>query len=219
MKILTTALFLVGLRGLGWGQAIDAEEEGKLVNQCFKDYKQAVLKKDYPKAIKLLDSNTLAYYKQILSWVKYGDASEVDSLNIFDKLTVLLIRQEAQTEALLTYQPKELITFCYTKGLLGGSNLKNTSLGETIMDKNNAQARLMVDGFKTTGFYQFYKSNDGQWKIDISSIFPQSAGAFQQMAKRKKVDENTYIFALIEAKTGKRPTKEIWQPVIGSSTR
>jgi len=194
-------------------QPLNLEAEKEAVTKCFNDYKEAVIEGQYQKAIELVDSHSLAYYQKLHQWVLQGSKTRIDSLNIFDKLTVLLIRQTVAPEELKNHDPQKLLIHSFESGMLGAETLKENSLGEILIDGNNAQARLLVNELKTPAYYQFYKTNEG-WHLDITSIFPQSAQAFKQMAKRNKMDENSYVLALVEAISGEKPKANLWEPII-----
>lgn len=53
----------------------------------------------------------------------------------------------------------------------------------------------------------------GQWKLDLTSLFPASNLLFKQMVEESGQNENEYLFSLLEMLTGKKPGSEIWQKV------
>jgi hypothetical protein len=200
-------------------QVLNTEAEQAAVRQCFNDYKSAALGDDYPQLIQLVDStHSLVYYQEMLHHILYSRPETVDSLNIFDKLTVLLIRQQAEVDDLKDYQAKDLLIYTFKSGMVGKETLESNTLGEVLIKKQNAQGRLLVNTLKTPAFYQFYKV-EGTWRIDITSIFPQSASAFKQMAARNKVNENTYILSLIESISGSAAEPSLWEPLLENSIK
>lgn len=58
----------------------------------------------------------------------------------------------------------------------------------------------------------FYKE-EGTWKIDLTSLFPIGSMAFKKMQQESGMDENEYLFMLLEMLTGRKPGNEIWNTI------
>lgn len=60
--------------------------------------------------------------------------------------------------------------------------------------------------------FRFFQE-DGDWKIDLTSIFPLSNTAFQNMVAESGEQEDAYLLSLLTMLIGQEPGPEVWQPV------
>ena len=186
--------------------------EEKLVQQSFDNYKTAILNDKGNEAVKYVDSRTIAYYEQMLELVKTADSSKIETLSILDKLMVFSIRHRTPKETILGFDGKSLLVYAIESGMVGKNSVANNSIGDVIVEGNFAKGQFIANGQKAPFYFHFYKE-EGQWKIDLTSLFPVTTMAFKKMADDSGENQNEYLFSLLEILTGKKPGQEIWQPI------
>jgi len=199
-------LFLTGQ--LTYGQ----KNEEKPVKMSFNCYKIAILNDKGEEAVKYVDSRTIKYYSDILELVKTADSTKIEILSILDKLMVFSIRHRTSKNDILSFDGKSLLVYAIKSGMVGKNSVANNSIGNIIMEKDFAKGQFITNRQKSPFYFHFYKE-EGQWKIDLTSLFSVSTIAFKKMADESKKNQNDYLFSLLEMITGKKPGAEIWQPI------
>ncbi|MCL2328529.1 MAG: hypothetical protein FWC39_08470 [Bacteroidetes bacterium] len=187
--------------------------EEKLVIKTFENYKAAILNDKGEDAIKFIDSRTIKYYSDMLELVKTADSTKIETLSILDKLMVFTIRHQTSQEDILSFDGKSLLIYAIESGMVGKNSVANNSIGEVTINNNFAKGQFITNKQKTPFYFHFYKE-DNQWKIDLTSIFPVSVAAFEQVANESEMNQNEYLFLLLEMISGTKPRSEIWQPII-----
>lgn len=208
-KFVTIAAFLLTLTTRSLGQP----GEEKLVRQAFDDYKSSILNDKGDEALNYIDQKTIRYYTDILEVIKNADSAKVNSLSLIDKITVFSIRHRATKEEIIKMDGKGLFVYAIKKGMVGKNSVANNTIGDVTIDKNFAKGQLLVRGQKAPLYFHFYKE-PGQWKLDLTSLFPVSNMAFKKMIEDSGENENDYLFTLLETLTGKKPGADIWKPLL-----
>jgi len=188
------------------------KKEEKSVREAFDNYKSAILNDKGEEAVKLIDSRTIKYYGDMLELVKNADSAKVNSLSLLDKLMVFSIRHRASKEDILSFDGKGLLVYAIKSGMVGKNSVANNAIGEVTIDKDFAKGQCLAKGQKTPFYLHFYKE-EGQWKIDLTSLFSVGTMAFKKMVEDSGQSENEYLFSLLEMLTGKKPGQEIWEKV------
>ena len=192
--------------------AYGQKSEEKLVKKSFDNYKTAILNNKGDEAVKYVDSRTIKYYSDILELVKTADSTKVETISILDKLMVFSIRHRTSKEDILSFDGKSLLVYAIKSGMVGKNSVANNSIGDVTIDNDFARGQFIANGQKAPFYFHFY-NEDGQWKIDLTSLFPVSTMAFKKMADDSGQNQNEYLFSLLEMITGKKPGTEIWKPI------
>ena len=188
------------------------KNEEEQVRKTFDGYKAAILNDKGEDALKYVDSRTIKYYGDIIGLVKTADSTKINTLSILDKLMVFSVRHRTAKSDILSFDGKALFVYAIKSGMVGKNSVTNLAVGEVIIENEFAKGQLIVNGQKAPFYFHFYKE-EGQWKLDLTSLFPLSTMAFKKIADESGVDQNEYLFSLLEMITGKKPGTEIWQPV------
>lgn len=199
-------LFLAGQ--LVYGQ----KSEEKLVQKAFDNYKTAILNDKGEEAVRYVDSRTINYYSDILDLVKTADSTKIETLSILDKLMVFSVRHRTSIENVLSFDGESLLVYAIRSGMVGKNSVANNSIGEVEIENDFAKGQFIANGQKAPFYFHFYKEN-GQWKIDLTSLFQVTTMALGKMADDSGQGQNEYIFSLLEMITGKQPGAEIWKPI------
>jgi hypothetical protein len=192
--------------------AYGQNQEEKLIRQTFDGYKSAILNDKGDEAVKYVDSRTIKYYGHIIELVKNADSTQVSSLSVMDKLMVFSIRHRTSREEILSFDGKALLVYAIKSGMVGKNGVAKNTIGKVVIDHEFAQGQFIVNGQESPLYFHFYKET-GQWKLDLTSIFAASSMAIKNMVENSGQNENEYIFSILEALTGKKPGKEIWEKI------
>lgn len=125
---------------------------------------------------------------------------------------VFAVRHRTSKEDIQSFDGKKLLLYAIKSGMVGKYSVANNAIGEVTIDGHFAKGQFIVNGQETPVYFHFYKE-ENQWKIDLTSLFPISTAAFKKMVDDSGQDQNEYLFSLLEMLTGRKPGKEIWQPV------
>jgi len=208
MRKIITLLLLIFISVTSYSQS-----DKELVLKSFASYKNAILTDKGELAANFVDSRTMNYYSNIIKKVKMADSLEVDSMGIIDKLTVLSMRHRVPKDNLLNFDGKDLFIYAIDNGMVGKNSVVNAELGEVTTNGDFSKAEFVVNGQKTSFYFHFYRE-DKVWKIDITHLFSLGTMSFKKMIEDSGENENDFMINILEILTGKKPTKNIWKPII-----
>ncbi len=189
-----------------------ADDETKAVQECFAGYKSAIMEDRGGEAVQYVDSRTIGYYDMILRLTKTADSAAMDTLSLLDKLMVLSIRHRLTREEITATDGRGLLVYAIQKGMIGKGSVASNDIGTITVEDTFARAQLVADGKRAPYHFHFYKE-DGQWKIDLTALFPLAATAFSQMAQTSGLPDNEFLIDILGRLTGVSPSSDIWEPV------
>lgn len=187
-------------------------EESEKVTETFNSYKKALLDNDIPKAISLVDTNTLEHYEALLKKVQQGDSLSLMGLDPMEKYVLLAVRQNATKEQILSFTSSSFLSYLISEGLEGKSRVTNNRMGQVKVSSKTAIAQLIAGNKITKLNWSFTKEGE-LWKINLVSLMPTASEQFKKMIVNSQKDVNEFIFGLLEKRTGERPDASIWVPV------
>jgi hypothetical protein len=205
VRTLTLIVFIIWTISV-FGQESDEE----LVRKSFAGYKASLLNNNEADVINFVDSRTIKYYSDILDLVKNADSTKVDSLPIIDKMTVLTIRYRISKENILSFNGETLLIYTIKNGMIDQRGFANTSIGNVTIDHDFAKGQLISNGQDSPYFLHFYR--EGQWKLDLTSLFPTAIPVLQKLADELG-GSNKFIVVALKQLKGKTPGTDIWYPV------
>ncbi|MCK5853543.1 hypothetical protein KAH27_10990 [bacterium] len=183
-----------------------------LVRKTYNGYKTAILNDRGNEAVKFLDKRTIKYYADILETVKTADSAAVRSLNIIDRLMVLIIRHKAPHDEILKFDGKSLLVYAIKEGMIAKNSVAENTISDIVIVNKFAKADFISKGQKSELYFHFYKE-DGLWKLNLTSNFPIIAVAFNKIIEDSGREENEFLLMLVEVTSGKKPGNEIWHPI------
>lgn len=207
MKILVTLLFL----SCSFLSRSQGTEEPKVRN-AFESYKSAILNDRATDALNSVDSNTRAYYTTLLRHVKKSDSVTISSLPLLDKLSILMLRAVASKEEILEMKGTDAFLYAIENGMVGKNSVMNVSIGKVQINADFATGEFIHDGKPTDISFHFRKER-GAWRVDLTSIFQVSTGAFKNMIKESGKSEHIFLFEILEELADHPITSEIWHPL------
>lgn len=186
-------------------------EQEKLVKDCFYGYKSAILNGDGKSAVEFVDSRTINYYNDMANKSVMSDSLALDSLSLVDKLMIVSIRFRTSDKQIKNFDGRSLFIYAVESEMIGKNSLLKNDIGEIYIDNDFAAAKFVADGKETSINYHFYR--EGSWKIDLTEILPLGNNVMKRMLEKSNKSEYDFLFDLLEAVTGKRPSYDVLKPI------
>jgi hypothetical protein len=186
--------------------------EEKLVRETFSNYKNAILTDKGDEAVNYVDSRTVAYYGKILDLVRNASADDVRNLPIMDKFMVLTVRHKVERKELISFDGRGLLVHAIKTGMVGKNSVSSLNIADVTIENEFAKGQLESNGKKAPAYFHFYKE-EGQWRIDLTSLFSLTSAMFQKLIAESEKSDEDFILELLEMASGKKPDESIWNPV------
>ncbi|MDR4505618.1 MAG: hypothetical protein MRK01_12660 [Candidatus Scalindua sp.] len=183
------------------------------VRGAFDNYKSSILDQDGSKAVQYVSNSTIEYYGKIMKSALTGEEEEVRNLSTIDKMMVILLRHRMDAEVLSHMTAEELFIHSVDKGWIGKDSVINSDIGKITESTDTATAVFINYGKETPLKYQFVKEQE-QWKLDLTAVMPLSDQAFKEVIESSNLDEDEYIFKILESISGEKLSEDIWHPLI-----
>ncbi len=182
------------------------------IQSCFKGYKAAIIEGRGSDAADLVDFNTLKYYSDMLEMAIYADSASVQESGMIDKMTILTTRHKIPKDTLMTMNGRSFFIYAINSGMIGKNSVVAMDLGAIEINDDFAKGQVVSAGQPSPLYFEFIVE-DGDWKMDITSIFPASTLALNQMLASNGQTENDFILQMLELLTMKKVNNSIWQPL------
>ncbi len=186
--------------------------EEKLVKEVFDNYNSEMRKGNGEEALKYIDEKSVNYYNNINDLIKTGDSSKINSLPIFDKITIFVVRMKISKTEILSMTGSGLFIYIINHNMPNKRLLGNNEINTIVIDKEFATGRLVLGDKKIGQYCEFHKES-GQWKINLTHLFDVGNLAYIKLVQDSGSNENKYLLTLLKKITGQKPGAEIWQPI------
>lgn len=180
------------------------------VRACFDNYFAALKAGEGEKAAALVDQNTMQHFERMLDLARNADSVTVSALDAMDKVTVLSMRMQVPPAELRTLDARAAVARSVSNGMMADGGPEGLGLGDVTVEGDKASAPLKMFGFPTPAKFGFQRE-DGQWRIDLTSLFDLSRQAFGQMAGGEG-EGNAMLLELLEENTGMSVPGSVWHP-------
>ena len=190
-----------------------SNNEEPAVLQSFEGYKTAILNNDGAKAYDFIDKNTRDYYALTLDRALHLSASDTKSLNIIDMMNVLLARHAIDKDELKSMDGRDFFIYATDKGWIDKERTADVNIKVASIEDNIATTHLVRAGQEAPFGFLFTKE-EGQWKIDLSSVFDVSRKVMETTIDAAGMMRTEFIFTVLETSTGHEADASLWQPVI-----
>ncbi len=181
------------------------------IQACFQAYKNSILNDAGEVAAKYVSERTIQFYDDMAFLARTADSLQIDSLSIIDKLTVLALRARTPNELLFRYEGREVFVFAINSGMVGKDDVRNNDIGKIDLDSTFARAMMMVNGTESPLAMHFHLEG-GEWKMDLTSLFPITNTALEEVIEDSEMTENEFLeFVIAYGLKGQDPFHEIWE--------
>lgn len=193
-----------------WGYG---QEDAK-VKACFDGYKSAILDSNGKEAMKWVNTKTKNYYSDILDKVLNADSLAVEGLNIVDKVTVLRVRMALNIEEIKKMDGTSFFIYAIDKGMVGKNSVENVTMGDVTVTGAKAKGTFINKGQVAPFSFEFDKEK-GNWKIDLTALFPMSNQGLAMMIESGGYDENDFIIRILGSLSdpGQKVGAHLWHPL------
>ena len=183
------------------------------IMNVYQDYKESILNDKGSAAYECIDKETRDYYDWLIVASNELNKKQIQALGLMDHFTICVLRKNLTASELAKMSGKDLFIYAIDNGMVGKNSVVNAELGNVITNGNFSKAEFVVNGQKTPFFFHFYRE-DKLWKLDITHLFSLGTMALKKMVEDSGETENDFITNILEVLTGKKPTKNIWKPII-----
>jgi hypothetical protein len=209
MILLVSCTLLIYLSG--------CSKEADEIKECFYAYRDAVSNGYVAEAAELSSRETSRYYANILDLVFEATESETRTLDIMDRILVLMLRQQIHVDNLQSMDGQGMIALLVGERIISKDSVilsvLPNEIGKVVISGTHATGNCVVDKQSEIQKWRFTKE-EGRWKIDVTSIVPAVNTAFKKLAKQSGSTENDFIRTLLlPSVTDKLPGEDIWLPL------
>jgi hypothetical protein len=180
---------------------------------AFENYRSAILNRDGVKAYSLVDENTREYYSISAKRALRLPEKETRKLNILDKINVLLARHSIDKSKLSTMNGKTFFIYAVDQGWISEESVSKIKIKVVTVNNNFGKSHLITEKGEAPFGFSFRKEN-GKWKIDLTSTFNITRMAFSQKIKQMGMQENEFLFLVLESNNGIKPNPSVWDPIL-----
>lgn len=220
-QILSTLLLIIIPLGFVTAQKsnnndeiIDKKKATKDILKVFKEYKNAILSGNSDLAIKQIDKNSFDYYQEVLNLSLRADSTQINQLEVLDKLMVLSVRHRVPKANLLKMNGKELLTYSIDNGMIAKSTVEHIEMGEIDINGEIAYGEFLINNQKTPLYFGF-TYDQSQWRFDVTSVFEPTGFAIRKLMKMQNKTDNDVILMMIQSSTpDQKVEKNIWKPIL-----
>ena len=194
---------------------IDHTKAKKEIVKVFETYKKSIISGDSKLAISQLDKNSINYYQEILDISLRADSTQINQLEVLDKLIVLSVKHKVPKDQLIKMNGLELLNYSIDNGLIGNKNsINEIEIGEVDINGEIAYGQFIVKKQKTPLYFGF-TYDQSQWRLDITSVFEPTGFAIRKLVDIQNKPVNDVILLMVESSTpGKKVSKDIWKPIL-----
>ena len=204
--------FAIVMGGGKTTSALSSIDERQMVRQVFEGYKQAVLSENGEAVASFLSQETIDYYGDMQKLAVCASPQEVRTQSMANRMQVLLLRWSVPPELLPQMSELELVAYAVNQGWIGKSTVVTMNISNVTVSDSVAVAQVIKNDRPSRIKFRFLKQS-GAWKFDLMPVLQVSNVAFKELATQSGIEENDFIFRMLESLRGKQPTEQIWQPV------
>lgn len=190
---------------------VSSAQDSSAVRSVFSKYLDALTVRNGDVALSCVDDHTVAYYTHILQLANTADSLTLSKEPFLDRLIVLTIRTKVTATELKRMDGKLLFKFAVNYGLVGNPTREDRIGNVEFSSATEAKGQFITAGGKGDLYYSFRFEN-GAWKVDLSSLFPQTNKVLVDFAKSNSVTEYELLKELYKSSTMKELTTAVWLP-------
>ena len=190
-------------------------EQSEILN-VFQSYKSALLQGDGETAARLVDADTLEYFRDIQGLALSADASVLKSRPFVDRLLVITIRHELDTKMLEEMGLEDLLRHAINAGWIAKASILQLDIGEITVVGDEASAVALVNGAAPPPAegaeplaYRFVDERGG-WRFRFSSLVASLNRVISDFTAQMGAKEDDLIFTLVQAISGRQVLPEVW---------
>lgn len=196
------------------GGEVSSTEEiaAREISECFAAYKNAILSQQGEVAVELLSRNTVDEFENYVGLALGAEREEIEALSLINRMQVILMRHRIPVETLMELTGRSAVVYAVDRDWIGKDEVIRTELGEVSLYGDRATAEVMIGGQVAPNRFQFRREY-GRWRFDLLPLLRDGNTAMKYAAQQAGMDENEFLFVVLESVTGKRLDESIWTPL------
>lgn len=206
-EIFTCTIVFIGFLLASYG--VSADDVVSEIRNSFDSYRQALTNNSGVQASSVISQKTLNYYQTLRDSALKDSKEEVRQLPILMKMTVLMYRIRLKPSELQSMNGKKLFIHSVNNGWISQNSVNNVELGQIEVKDDSASANVVSGGKQRNLQFDFHREN-GEWKIDLTSMMDVMDKGLQALAKSRQMTEDEVAMFLVERATGKKVTQRTW---------
>lgn len=198
----------------GCGQIEQQAMEKKEIEALFERYRNALLDFYGEEAVKLVCSQTIEWYDQIVDEALYLEAAALKQADIMKKFTVLRVRLEFSKDQLEKMDGKALFDAAIDNGWIGVETVEKIRLHRIKIRGDRAEA--YVKGSPGTPAFHFIMER-GKWKLALIKSFALARRTVENMISSSGMDEDQWLASVFSQLVKKEvDIKKLYVPLVGT---
>ncbi len=152
------------------------------IRKSFQDFSKAFFGRDGKSAINHLSKNTFLYYDRIIPLARYQDDAGLSNLPPVDLLACLSLRHRYSARELRSINSRKIVLDALDRMTFPAGAPHFLGIGDiriTIPGKQAIAPVLLAPGEWHQDIKVSFVKENGEWKIDPTSIFPAMAGRIE----------------------------------------
>lgn len=198
----------------GSGAEVSSTEESaaREVAGCFAAYKDAILSQQGEAAVDRLSRNTVDEFENYVGMALGAEREELEALSLINRMQVILMRHRIPLETLRELTGRSAVVYAVDRDWIGKDEVIRTELGEVSIHGDRATAEVIIGGQVAPNRFQFRREY-GSWRFDLLPLLRDGNTAMKYAAQQAGMDEDEFLFLLLESVTGERVDDSIWTPL------
>lgn len=193
------------------GQRVSSSDEEE-IRATFEAVQGAVEAKRFDSLPSLFDRATLERYEALRSVALRADRAELAKLSLQEKLLVLQMRLQLGSD-LRTMSAAQILARGVDPAPYALTVLvARVELDEVRVNNRSALATTTSNGKRSPRSNFRFAKEDGRWRLDLFGV---AATGEELLTSRVRTDgdEEKLIESYLAARTGVRPTADMWKPI------
>jgi hypothetical protein len=168
------------------------------VRVVFRDYRDALLRREGKRVRSFVDDPTIALYQGYLEQARTADRAALERMDWMGKMVVLFLRFELDTHPIETLDGEAVFVMGVDRGWIDAEGVRSFRAADVNVDPDGLHAGLSVTQHPGVPLFDFVKQADG-WKLALWKGMPRiEAGVQQEFAKSGYQDPLEWIVKIIE---------------------
>lgn len=205
-------VLLLGCRDSGTtaNSASATAEQADAIHGAMRAYEEAALARRGAEASSLVSSHTLDSYERMRQLALHANRAELQAVGLMDRIRALGLRARYSTAELQGMVNGAFARFV-DDGMVNAEDLAGWSFGAIDVYGDQALATYISKGHGKGPLLTLHLQ-EGRWRVDLESMIPVVASAYEAalLSNGRPLEET--IVALIGGMVGRQLDESIWTP-------
>jgi hypothetical protein len=199
--LLVIVIALGGIFALGYFQARESPAptpgEAARVHTTFANYRRAMNTCDGSLARQSVSESTISYYAKLRGSALWAPDSQLNSMTLYDQVTVLLLRYRVPAFHLREMTGADLFEHLVDQGW-AGKGATALRIGKVKISGASASAPALKNG-KPVGVDFSFVNEGGSWKLDLLPLLDFVEREMEAQLYKRGLSRDEFVRALVAA--------------------